>query len=93
MLVRYSALRCKEVINLSDGARLGYVSDLELEEESGRIVNLMVPGPGRFFGLFGNSGVYVIPWGCICRIGGDLILVDVRLEECRRQKEKHGFFS
>lgn len=93
MLVRYSTLRCKEIINLSDGARLGYVSDLELDEESGRVISLMVPGPGRFFGLLGSSGEYVIPWGCVRRIGGDLILVDIRPEECRRHKEKHGFFS
>ena len=92
MVVRYTALRCKEVINLSDGARLGYVSDLELEAESGRIFSLVVPCPGKFFGLFGSGGDYVIPWPCIRRIGGDLILVDVELNECRRSREKRGGF-
>ena len=92
MLIRYSALRCKEVINLADGARLGYVSDLELEGESGRVLCLVVPCPGRFFGLFGSSGDYVIPWPCIRRIGGDLILADVNLDECRKPREKHGGF-
>ena len=92
MLIRYSALRCKEVINLADGARLGYVSDLELEGESWRLLCLVVPCPGRFFGLFGSSGDYVIPWPCIRRIGGDLILVDVNLDECRKPREKHGGF-
>ena len=92
MLVRYSALRCKEVINLCDGARLGYVSDLELEAESGRIFSLVVPCPGRFFGLFGSSGEYVIPWPCIRRIGDDLILVDAELNECRKTREKHHGF-
>ena len=93
MLIRYSELRCKEVINLHDGARLGFVSDLELDGESGRILCLVVPAPGRFFGLFGSSGEYVIPWNCIRRIGGDLILVEASLGECRRPREKHGFFS
>ena len=92
MLIRYSALRCKEVINLADGARLGYVSDLELEGESGRVLCLVVPCPGRFFGLFGSSGDYVIPWPCIRRIGGDLILVYVNLDEFRKPREKHGGF-
>ena len=92
MLIRFSALRCKEVINVTDGARLGYVSDLELEAESGRVLCLIVPVPGRFFGLFGSPGDYVIPWSCIRRIGGDLILVDVSLDECRRPKEKRSGF-
>ena len=92
MLLRYQALRCKEVINLCDGARLGYVSDLELNSESGQIFSLVVPSPGRFFGLFGSGGEYVIPWPCIRRIGDDLILVDADLNECRRTREKRAGF-
>lgn len=93
MLFRFSEMRCKEVINLSDGARLGYISDLEVEGESGRILSVVVPCPGRFFGLFGSPGDYVIPWPCIRRIGSDLVLVDANLGECRRPKEKRGLFQ
>lgn len=93
MLIRFSELRCREVINLCDGARLGFASDLELDGETGHIFSLTVPCPGRFFGLFGSPGDYVIPWPCIRRIGADLILVDVHPEECRRPREKRGFFS
>lgn len=92
MIIRFSELRCKEVINIPDGRRLGYVSDLELEAERGQILSLTVPCPSRFFGLFGAGGYYVIPWPCIRRIGDDLILVDVCLEDARHQKEKRGFF-
>lgn len=92
MVICYSELRCKEVINITDGRRLGYVSDLELEPENGRIISLSVPTPSRFFGLFGSAGIYVIPWHCIRKIGDDLILVDVCLDEVRRQKEKKGLF-
>lgn len=90
MLERFSDLRCKEVINLTDGCRLGYVSDLELEPEDGRILALVVPVPGHLLGLLPGSGEYVIPWPCIRRIGADLILVDVCLEEVRRRREKPG---
>lgn len=93
MIISFSELRCREVINISDGKRLGYVSDLELDAENGRIVTLTVPCPGRFFGLFGCRGVYVIPWPCIRKIGDDLILVDVCLDEVCRHKEKRGIFS
>ena len=92
MVIRFSELRCREVINIPDGRRLGYVSDLELEEDCGRIISLIVPCPCRFFGLFGTGGIYVIPWSCIRKIGDDLILVDVCLDEVRRQKEKRGLF-
>ena len=93
MIISYSELRCKEVINISDGRRLGYVSDLELEAENGRLISFSVPSPGRFFGLFGSGCVYVIPWPCIRKIGDDLILVDVCLEDVRRQKEKRLLFQ
>lgn len=88
MCERFSSLRCKEVINVCDGCRLGYLSDLELETETGRVLALIVPGPGRFFGLFGSKEEYVIPWSCIRRIGDDIVLVDVVLQEVCRQREK-----
>ena len=93
MIISYSELRCKEVINIMDGRRLGYVSDLELEADNGRLLSISVPSPGRFFGLFGTGCVYVIPWPCIRKIGDDLILIDVCLEDVRRQKEKRPLFS
>jgi YlmC/YmxH family sporulation protein len=88
MCERLSNLRCKEVINVSDGSRLGYVSDVELERETGRVVALIVPCPGRFFGLLGSKEAYVIPWHKVCRIGDDIILVDVVLREVCRPREK-----
>ena len=92
MVERFSQLRCREVINVRDGSRLGYVSDLELDLETGRVLSLIIPCPGRFFGLLPGNEVYVIPWSCIRRIGRDLVLVDVCLDEIRRPKEKAGFF-
>ena len=84
MQEKYSELRCKEVINVCDGNRLGYVSDLELELPAGRIPALIVPGPRKVLGLFGREYDYCIPWPCIKRIGDDIILVDVALEQIRR---------
>ena len=88
MSIQFSELRCREVINLPDGCRLGYVSDLVLDAESGRILALVIPACDRLLGLLSGGGEYVIPWGCIRKIGGDLILVDACLEECRRRREK-----
>ena len=92
MQQRFSDLKCKEIINICDGARLGDVSDLELELPAGRVAALIVPGPNRFFGLFGRECDYCIPWPCIKRIGEDIILVDVALDQCRLPKVKKGWF-
>ena len=92
MCERYSTLRCREVINVSDGCRLGYIGDLELNLESGRILALVVPGHGRLFGLLAAAEEYVIPWSCIRRIGEDIVLVDVCLEEIKQPRAKKGFF-
>ena len=38
-------LRRKEVVNIRDGTRLGFVTDVEIDEVDGRIESLVVPGP------------------------------------------------
>lgn len=86
VLMKMSQLRCKEVICLSDGRRLGFVCDLEIEVPEGDVKSIIVPGPCRFLGLFGRKDDYVIPWCAIKRIGPDIILVDVKPEECCRPR-------
>ena len=76
MQCRMVELRYKEVINICDGCRLGYVDDVEVRVPEGQIVAVIVYGPCRFFGLFGRGDEYYIPWECIQRIGDDIILVD-----------------
>jgi len=69
-------LRQKEIVNINDGARFGFVSDLEFDPVEGRILALVVPGPGRVLGVFGRDQEYRIPWSMINKIGDDIILVD-----------------
>ncbi len=89
---RVTDLRCKEVINISDGQRLGYVSDVELLLPEGKAVALIVPGPSRFLGLAGCKDDFVIPWNCIKRIGEDIILAELEPEKCRKPRPKHPLF-
>lgn len=85
-------LRCKEVINICDGVRLGYVCDVEVDTCSGKLVAIVVPGFARFFGLFGREDDYVIPWECIQKIGDDIILVSYEIPRCKREREKRWPF-
>lgn len=88
MVIRFSELRCREVINICDGCRLGFVSDLEMDCTGGNVCTLIVPGRPKFFGLLGRENDFVIPWGCIRRMGCDIILVEVDLEKVRQPCKK-----
>lgn len=68
-----SDLRDKEIINICDGVRLGYVVDVEVDVTSGRVISLVASGECR--SLFGKSEEVVIPWECVERIGDETILV------------------
>ena len=92
MQCRMVELRCKEVINICDGCRLGYVGDVEVMLPEGRVAALVVPGPCRFFGLFGRQDDFVIPWSAICRIGPDIVLVEIKPDECRVPHPKKDWF-
>ena len=83
MSCKFTDLQSKEVICLSNGQRLGFVSDVLVELPEGKVCALVVPGRCRFFGLFGRMEDFVIPWRSICRVGGDIILVDCKPSECR----------
>ena len=92
MSTKFTELHCKEVICVSDGRRLGFISDVCVEIPAGNIASIIVPGPCRFFGLLGRGEEYVIPWSRICRMGPDIVLVDVKPEECRCRPGKPRLF-
>ena len=89
---RVSSLKCKEVVNICDGARLGFVTDVEVDIKNGRIVAIIVPGPCKFFGMIGRRDDFVIPWNCIRQIGDDIILIEVELEKIRLPRPKKELF-
>lgn len=76
--MRITDLRYKEIINVSNGDRLGFVCDAEIDITCGKLLALIVPGRCRFFGIFGREEDYIIPFDCITRIGEDIILIETR---------------
>ena len=73
---RFTDLKNKEVINIMDGVRMGYVYDVEFDTLSGKINALLIPKKTRFFGLFCHNDEFVIPWSKITKIGDDIIFVE-----------------
>lgn len=66
----------REVINISTGERIGFVSDIEFNADTGNIGSIFVPDKGRK--LFGSKSKGTkISWDNIKKIGDDIILVDV----------------
>ena len=75
-----SELRTKDVVNTLDGRRLGKVMDIEFDEGSGQVEALVVPGEFKMTSMLrGEKCGIVIPWQHICKIGENVILVEVDL--------------
>ncbi|MBO5141841.1 MAG: YlmC/YmxH family sporulation protein [Clostridia bacterium] len=73
---RAMTFKQKEVINLSDGKRLGYVQDVEADFTTGKITAIIVPGNNKLFSVNGKNDL-IIPWEKIMKIGDDIILVEI----------------
>lgn len=76
MTCRIAELQYKEVVDITDGTRYGFIGDLELDAERGTVENIVVAGKVRCFGLLGRQADTIFPWSAIKRIGTDIILVD-----------------
>nr|WP_082415860.1 YlmC/YmxH family sporulation protein [Numidum massiliense] len=74
-MVKISDLQTKDVVNITDGKRLGQVNDLELNLALGRVEAIVVPVTAKVLSFFGSDEEYVIPWRNIVKIGSDVILV------------------
>ena len=73
---RAMTFKQKEVVNLADGKRLGYVQDVEADFSTGKITAIIVPGNNKIFSVGGKNDL-VIPWERINKIGDDIILVEI----------------
>ncbi len=71
-------LKNKEVINIGDGRSVGFVSDIEVNIEEGRIEGIVIPKERGIFGIFGkNEDDLLINWDKVRTVGDDVILVDI----------------
>ena len=86
MRTRIAELRWKEVVDVQNGSRFGYVEDLEVDLESGQVRALVLPGRRRLFGLLGREEDRYIPWDRVRRFGEDIILVEQEPRPARRRR-------
>lgn len=84
----FCELREREVINVTDGRKLGRISDMAFNEK-GNILGIIVPGEKKLFKNIAGVDNIFIPWNCILKIGDDVILVDLH-NEPNRNPPPHG---
>lgn len=88
METTFTELRSKEVINALTGKILGNICDVVMDLRCNRILGFVVPGSKNFFSFFKPAQEIFIPFSQVCRIGEDIILVEVAEPTAKRQKNK-----
>ena len=89
MNLNYSALKKKEVLEVTTGKNLGKIFDLVIETQSGRILKIVVPGKKNGFLSCENVE---ISYKDIVKIGDDVILVELcrpKKDFCEEEKPRH----
>lgn len=77
MELSFCELRCKQVVNLFDGKNLGNVIDLTFDVNTTKVTGIVVPCDKSFFNIFKSNNDIFIPFHKICKIGKDIILVEL----------------
>lgn len=81
-------LRCKEVINIVDGKLLGHIIDIVVDLKTSCVKGLVVPMSKGFFSIFKQAQEIFIPYKNICKIGEDVILVELyNLPQVKKSKK------
>lgn len=79
-------LRNKEIINIKNGARMGYVDDVEFDTDDSMIKSFIVYGRTRFLGLFGREDDIILTCDDIEIIGVDTVLISA--DEAKLSKRR-----
>lgn len=75
MEISYAELRQKTVVNIVDGKNLGHIIDAIFDDHYGKLLGFVVPSIKRSF--FKSQNDIFIPYQNICKIGTDVILVEL----------------
>jgi len=81
MKISFCDLKKKDVINVCDGKNLGNIYDMVIDTCTGRILGIVLPLSKGFFNIFKSNNDLFIPYNRICKIGKDIILVDIIMHE------------
>lgn len=75
-MLTLSELQRKEVVMMHTGEKLGYIDDLEIDEQDGVITSIIVLDRHMKGSFFNKIQEIVIDWDQIVTIGADIILIN-----------------
>lgn len=76
--MRISDIMEKEIINVKNGKKLGFITDIDLDIENGKVTSFsIISSNGNIFSR-GNE-IDTVYWKDILRIGCDTIIVSIGL--------------
>lgn len=90
MIYSLSELREKEVVNVENGEKLGFIDDIEFDAEMGKIAAFIIFGRKRLCGLLGKDSDIIITCEEVRLVGKDTVLVKINSQNCER---KTNFFK
>lgn len=75
--MRYKDISGKEIVDISEGVRLGVLgqTDIEIHINTGQIDAFIIPNY-KWLGLKKEGVVSKIPWQSIKKIGEDMIMIE-----------------
>ncbi len=76
-MFKISDMMEKEVVNVNNGKKLGFISDIELDMGEGRIKSLIIVNEGSKSYLLSRGEACAVSWNNIIKIGHDMILVKI----------------
>ena len=83
----FTELRSKDIINSTDGKRLGRACDLVFDSVTGKIKGIVAPFGKKSY--FAKGQDIFIPFRCILKFGEDIILVDINCQNVKPDKNPY----
>ena len=77
MEITFENIKSKEIINIYDGKKLGFASDITFDKGTGKVLGISVPGTKR---IFKKAEIIFIPIDNVKKIGEDVLLVKIAPE-------------
>lgn len=75
-MMRISDIMEKEIINVKNGKKLGFITDIDLDVENGKVSSFSITGStSNFFSR--GAEIDTVFWRDILRIGCDTIIVSI----------------
>ena len=74
-------LKQKEVIDISTCEKMGYIYDVDVDLETGKIKSFVIPKYSGLLHLFTKKQDYYIDWHDIVGIGKEIVLIKTKKTE------------